>query len=360
MDFFKKTRNVDYYALPAHTNQSIMSEVFEAWKAFFRSRKDYSKYPEKYKGKPGLPRYAKKGGSKTITFSNQTCVIKEGRYLKLPKTKQLLNIGKLGTLGRLKEVKAVPTGRHYTIQLVMQIPATEKRELDRSNIIGIDLGVNNFAAIAHNLGLRPLIIKVIKSINQYYNKRRAHFYGILRQGKSPGQGRYSSRRLEHLDSKRNDRIRDIMHKISRRIVDYCVENDIGTMIIGKNKGFKENIKLRSNDKQAFACIPYAFFISCIKYKAEACGITLIIKEESYTSKASFIDRDTLPVYGSMEKNDEFSGKRISRGSYRSKNGTILNADCNASGNIIRKAVPDAFVGRGDRGVVDTPYMLSIV
>ena len=339
-----------------------MNEVFEAWKAFFRSRKDYAKYPEKYKGKPGPPGYARKGGCKTITFSNQTCVIKKGKYLKLPKTKQLLNIGKLGALGRLKEVKAVPAGRHYTLQLVMQIPAPEKIELDRSNIIGIDLGVNNLAAISNNLGLQPLIIngKVIKSINQYYNKKRAHFYGILRQGKSPGEGRYSSRRLEHLDRKRNDRIRDIMHKISRRIVDYCVENDIGTMIIGKNKGFKENIKLRSNDKQTFASIPYAFFISCIKYKAEACGIMLIIKEESYTSKASFIDRDILPVYGSKEKNDEFSGKRISRGSYRSKNGTILNADCNASGNIIRKAVPDAFVGRGDRGVVDTPYMLSIV
>ena len=101
------------------------------------------------------------------------------------------------------------------------------------------------------------------------------------------------------------------------------------------------------------------FIKYLKYKAEAYGITLIVTEESYTSKASFVGRDTLPVYGKEENTDGFSGRRTSRGSYRAKDGMILNADCNASGNIIRKVVPDAFVGRGDRGVVDTPYMLSI-
>ena len=150
-----------------------------------------------------------------------------------------------------------------------------------------------------------------------------------------------------------------MHKISSKVVDHCLENDIGTIIIGKNKGFKEDIKLRKNDKQSFVGIPYALFIKYLKYKSEAYGITLIITEESYTSKASFVDRDTLPVYNKKVRPDAFSGKRISRGSYRTKNGMIINADCNASGNIIRKVVPDAFKDRGDRGVVGTPYVLSI-
>lgn len=105
---FKMTSNKDYYALPSHTNQHIMKEVFEAWKSFFNSVKDYSKHPEKYTGRPNLPRYAKKGGYKTITFTNQTCVIKDDKYLKFPKTRQTSNIGKLGMVGKLKEVKVIP------------------------------------------------------------------------------------------------------------------------------------------------------------------------------------------------------------------------------------------------------------
>ena len=135
---FKTTKNTDYYSLPSHTNQHIMKEVFEAWKAFFRSRMDYSDHPDKYKGRPRPPGYSKKGGYKTITFSNQTCIIKEGKYLKLPKTRHVLNIGKLGGIGRLKEVKVVPAAGYYTVQLVMEVPAPEKVELDSSNIIGID------------------------------------------------------------------------------------------------------------------------------------------------------------------------------------------------------------------------------
>ena len=202
---FKTTWNIDYYSLPSHTNQHIMKEVFEAWKAFFRCNKDYSKYPEKYKGKPRLPGYAKKGGYKTITFSNQTCIIKERKYLKLPKTKHVLNIGKLGGIGTLKEVKVVPSTGYYTVQLVLEVPVCQSVELNKSNIIGIDLGINNFAAITNNKGSQPLIIngKVIKSINQYYNKKGACYYGILCQGRSPNEGVFCSKRMNrlHFDAK---------------------------------------------------------------------------------------------------------------------------------------------------------------
>ena len=137
-----------------------------------------------------------------------------------------------------------------------------------------------------------------------------------------------------------------MHKIRRKVVDHCLDNDIGTIIIGMNKGFKEGIKLHKKNKQAFVGIPYALFVKYLKYKAEAYGILLIITDGSYTSKAGFADRDIMPVYDKKENTDVFSGRRTSRGSYRTNDGMIINAECNASGNIIRKVVPDAFAGRG--------------
>ena len=359
---FKVTSNKDYYALPSHTNQHIMKEVFEAWKSFFNSIKDYSKHPEKYTGRPNLPRYAKKGGYKTITFTNQTCIIKDDKYLKFPKTKQTLNIGKLGMVGKLKEVKVIPSVAFFTVQVVFDIGEQPVVKLNESNVIGIDLGVNNFAAITNNKGLQPFIIngKGIKSTNQYYNKMRAHYYGILRRGMAQKEGLFYSRRLNRLNTKRNDRMKDFMHKASKKVIEYCIKNDIGTIVIGKNAGFKENVKLRKKDKQAFIAIPYTLFIQYISYKAEFYGIKVIITEESYTSKASFVDRDKMPVYR-MEDIDSciFNGKREERGLYRTGNGIFINADCNGSGNIIRKVFPDAFHGRGDRGVVGTPKVLSI-
>ena len=139
------------------------------------------------------------------------------------------------------------------------------------------------------------------------------------------------------------------------VVDYCLENDIG-----KNEGFKEEIGLRKKDKQIFIGIPYALFIKYLLYKAKANGVMVTITEESYTSKASFVDRDIVSVYSKKDNADGFNGKRNSRGSYRTKDGMVLNADRNASGNIIRKESHDTFVGQGSIGVVAMSYVLSFV
>ena len=174
---FKNTKNVDYYALPSHTNQHSMMEVFEAWKAYHISIQEYQHNPEKYTGRPGLPNYTKKGSRKTITFTNQTCVIKEEKYLKFPKTKERVNLGKMGSIGRLQEVRVSPSREHFTVQIVHCIDNKSDIKYNPDNIIGIDLGVNNFATITNNIGLQPLIIngRGIKSINQYYNKKRGYY-----------------------------------------------------------------------------------------------------------------------------------------------------------------------------------------
>ena len=361
--YFKSINQIDYKNMPAHSNQHIMKLVFQDWKSFYKSLSDYKKNPSKYKGRPKPPRYAKKNGRKIIYFTNQTCKIKEDKYLRFPKTKEKLDIGKLGeTDGRLKEVRIVPGPTYYTVEIIFEHEVSVKQLMDEpKRIFGIDLGVNNFATIVNNVGEKPIIVngKMIKSINQYYNKARAHYYGVLRQGKNENQGNFTSKQLTRLDIKRKDKVKDFLHKASYNIVKEAVNLNIDTIIIGKNEGFKENVILRKDVKQTFIQIPYALFIKMLTYKANAKGINVIITEESYTSKASFLDDDFMPIFGKEEKtNYKFSGKRIKRGLYKSKDGTLINADVNGAANIIKKVVPNAF-SKGNRGVVFTPLVLSV-
>lgn len=361
---FKVTDNPDYRLLPAHTNQWVMKQVFSNWKSYYKSLEDYIKDPDKYKGKPRIPGYANKNGRKPLMFTNQTCVIKEGKYLCFPKTKDKLNIGKLGiTKGELKQIRVIPYHDYVELEIVFKV--ADKKEDYKTDkperVLGIDLGVDNFAAISNNVGERPLLVKgkVIKSQNYYYNKKRAYYYGLITRGKEPERRAKTSHRLERLDTKRFDKIKDFMHKVSFNIVQYAIKLNIDTIVVGKNKHWKQNNHLRKDIKLTFASIPYTLFINMLIYKARAEGIKVILQEESYTSLASFLDDDSIPVYGETQ-NIHFSGRRIKRGAYESAGGNIINADVNASYNILRKAVPDAFNQRtGDKGVVSIPLVLSM-
>ena len=366
----KLIEHPDYIALPGQVNQQVLRLLIRDWKSFFKANKDYKANPSRYNGRPKPPKYANKNGRKVATFTNQICKIKDNKYLQFPKTKLKLNIGKLGLIdGKLKEVRVVPHSNYYIVEIAFELnengEAKKIRE-DKLNgkpkrIVGIDLGIDNFATIANNIGLQPIIIKgkVLKSINQYYNKQKAYYYSILRQGKSQYEGKFTSRRLMRLDERRNAKIKDFMHKASRAVVDYCITNDIDTIIIGKNEDWKRNINIGKVNNQKFVTIPYSQFIEMIEYKAYEEGIKVIITEESYTSKASFFDYDTLPAYDKNNKEKHsFSGKRIKRGLYKTKNSKLVNADVNGALNIIIKVIPDAFKPR-DIGLVANPLVLSI-
>jgi len=200
---FKVMEQSDYRALPTQSSQGIMKVVFQNWKAFFSSMKDYRKHPEKYTGKPHIPGYAR-GKVKEVVFSNQDCVIKGGRFLKLPKTKLQLGIGKLGRIvGQLMQVRVVPSHGHYVVEMVFACPS-EKKEAALGHVLAIDLGVDNLATIVTTTGTKPMIVKgkIVKAINQYYNKMKAHYTGILRQGKKPREGVHTSKRLERLHLRR--------------------------------------------------------------------------------------------------------------------------------------------------------------
>jgi putative transposase len=177
----------------------------------------------------------------------------------------------------------------------------------------------------------------VKSINQFYNKRKAELQSQLRR-------KGTTKRMERMTNKRNRRIDHYMHTASKRIIDLLVKEGIGMLVIGKNDGWKQEVNMGKRNNQNFVQVPHARFIAMLTYKAELVGIQVKIQEESYTSKASLLDLDPLPVHdpNNSDEKHKFSGKRIKRGLYRAKDGRKINADINGSGNIIRKVAPDAF------------------
>ncbi len=336
---FKVMAQNDYRSLPTQSSQGVMKTVFQNWKSFYASLKDYKQNPSKYKGKPRIPKYSR-STEKEVVFTNQDCVIKNNKFLKFPKTKEQLNIGKLGfSEGKLKQVRVIPKYNEYVVELVMDVLTEQKEYVDNGRYMSIDLGIDNLATIVTNTGRRPLLVKGknVKSVNQYYNKMKAHFLGILRNGKQTNEGPFTSERLEKLHQKRYCKMKDIFHKASSEVIKVALEENINSIIIGQNKQWKQNINMGKQNNQSFVSIPHRLFISMIEYKAAQYGIQVMITEESYTSKASFLDGDDIPTYGKNEGIKQFSGTRIKRGLYRSGCHLLVNADVNGAANILKKA-----------------------
>ncbi len=199
-------------------------------------------------------------------------------------------------------------------------------------MIAIDLGVRNIITIVNNNGLKPFIIKggVVKSFNQYYNKKRARIQSVYDR-----QGIKTGKTIQKLTNKRNRKINDYFHKTSQKIIQYCVFHDIGTVVIGYNTDWKQNCHLGKRNTQNFVTIPYYKLIEQLEYKAEEQGIMVIKQEESHTSKCSFLDNEPI------ERHKKYLGRRITRGLFKSTTGTIINTDVNGAYNILKKAFPNA-------------------
>lgn len=341
---FKSMVQNDYRSLPTQSSQGIMKTVFQNWKSFYASLREYKVNSSKFKARPRIPGYCR-SKEKEVSFSNQDCVIKDGKYLKFPKTKERLNIGKLGVLeGKAKQVRVIPKYGHYVVEIIFEVPSEQKEKVSKNRYMSVDLGNDNIATIVTNTGRRPVIVKGknIKSVNQRYNQLKAHYMGILRHGKNPKEGQFTSKRIDKINLKRFYQIKDLFHKSSFLIEKIALEEDIDTIVIGQNKDWKQKSNMGKKNNQEFTTIPHSLLIQMITYKAERHGIKVIVTEESYTSKASFLDNDEIPVYGDNDGEKSFSGIRIKRGLYRSKNGTMLNADVNGATNIMRKVFSKAF------------------
>lgn len=339
-----KINQPDYRNLPAQTAQQIIKKLYKNWKSFFKSLKAYVSKKNSFSGKPKLPGYKHKTkGRFVFPFTSQEVFLKEG-FIKFPKS---VNIDKLKTkVTNVCEVRIVPNATCFVIEVVYN---KEVRNVETipNTYLGIDIGLNNLATCTNNIGNKPFVIngKPVKSYNQYYNKKKTILHSYV-------GNKGTSKRLCLLTLKRKNKVSDYLHKASRYIINYCIINKIETIVVGNNKNWKQDISLGKRTNQNFVCIPFDTFIKQLEYKAEEVGIKVIVREESYTSKCSFLDNETI------EQHDHYLGKRIKRGLFRSSKGTSINADVNGSYNIIKKESPNAF-SNGVEGVGLHPIIVSL-
>nr|MCR5233993.1 transposase [Lachnospiraceae bacterium] len=355
-----------YRALPAQANQQILKMIMRDYRSFFEAVKAYGRKPESFTGRPRLPGYLGEGSLKTAVLTNQICTVKKNRYLKFPGTKTRLNLGKMASVGKLKEVRIKPSCDRFILDIVYEMEdrgvlpedndvllkgLKETGCIDDLRVMAIDPGMDNLMAVVNNFGNSPFVIKggIIKSINQMYNKELSR----LQKEAMLCNNRYRTKRMNALTGKRNRRIKDLFHKISRRMAEYARENKVNVVIMGHNEFQKQRIEIGHVNNQNFVQIPMKIFADMLRYKLNEYGIRFVLTEESYTSVADFLAGDEIPVYSEAEKGSHsFSGKRIKRGLYRHYDRTITNADINGAANILRKVFPK--VSRWDRGIVDMP------
>jgi putative transposase len=340
-----------YQALPAKVAQWALRLLDQNWQSFFAALAAWQEDPSKFLGRPKLPGYKdKQQGRNLLVYTVQALSVPALRAGVI--VPSMLSITVETKQQNVLQVRIIPRPGFYVVEVIYE-QAPISANVDPALHAGVDIGIDNLATLASDKpGYIPRIVngRPVKSLNQFYNKRKAELQGQLgRKG--------SSHRIERLIMRRTRRIDHYLHTASRRIIDLLVVEGIGTLIIGKNPLWKQEVNLGRRTNQQFVAIPHARFVEMLSYKAELVGIRVIVTEESYTSKASFLDADPLPIFGEVEA-PCFSGRRVKRGLYRAADGTPIHADVNGAYNIIRKAAPEAFA-QGSRGCVVHPVRLAV-
>ena len=326
----RRQGNEDVRALPAKVANAVLKNLGESitsyWKLVRLKRKGGVGQ------KPKLPHYLHKtNGRYSISFNYQTFGNKRGTNNELILCPKGLCLPIPTKVDNPKQVRIVPNHHNFIIEVIYNV---EEQELkSTSKYAGIDLGVDNFATVTFSTKNKPLIIKglELKSINQGYNRLISKAQSLL-----PGTQK-TSRSIHRLWSRRSWILRTKIHQTTAFLATLFDEMQIEKVFIGKNINWKQNLPFGKAVKQRFAYLPYETFIEQLRYKCQLRGITVVTQEESYTSKASFLDNDDIPVYGEVET-PKFSGRRIMRGLYRTSDGQLINADVNGSYNILRKGL----------------------
>lgn len=353
----------NYKELNSNIAQQILKEVDGSFKSFFGLIKLAKQGKYSFKDCK-LPRYLPKDGYTTLVIG---FVRLNGNKLILPfsnnfkKTHKVVEITIPPVLldKKVKEIRILPkaNARYFEIQYIYETECIQ-RNLNTQNALALDLGVNNLVTAVSSTGKSFIVDgKRLKSINQWFNKENARLQSIKdkqRFGKKP------TNRQKAIARDCNNKVNDYMNKAARMIIDYCINNDIGTLIAGYNVTFQRNSHIGKQNNQNFVNIPYGRLRDKLAYMCELNGITYVEQEESYTSKASFWYKDNIPVYNNDNpKEYEFSGNRVHRGLYETANGKTFNADINGALNIMRKSsVVDMNILYG-RGEVDTPIRIRI-
>ena len=342
--------------------QQLLKEVDRSFKSFFSLLKLAKQGQYSFKD-CNLPHYLPKDGYATLIIGD---ISLRKNKLTLPYSNQFkkthkrieFTIPPILLDKKIKEIRIIPkaNARFFEIHYIYETEYIQ-RELNTQQALAIDFGVDNLITAVLNTGKSFIIDgKKLKSINQWYNKENTRLQSIKDK---QGLGKKQTNKQAIIANNRNNKVNDYMSKTARKVIDYCIGNNIGTLIVGYNKNFQQNSKLGKQNNQNFVNIPYGRLRNKLKYLCELNNICYIEQEESYTSKASFWDKDFIPVYDNTEVHT-FSGKRIYRGLYKTASGKMLNADINGALNIMRKSnVVDLNI-LYSRGEVDTPMRIRII
>jgi transposase, IS605 orfB family len=333
---FNQSNQFDYRELPSKVSNTVLKKLGNNISSFWSlvKKPDYNK-------KVKLPKYLHKtDGRFIVEFNKQTFSNKRDEDNNLIICKSSLDLRIPTKVENPQQVRIVPKTGCYVIEVIYEVKENKPKQNQR--VASIDLGLNNLATVVTNDGDNPILIsgKKIKSINQYYNKMTSKQKSLL------PNNTFASKSLDRLWLKRNNKISYEIHKITKFLANYFDERDVSKVIIGNNSGWKNGINLGKRNNQNFVNIPYSKFINQLTYKCQLLGITVITREESYTSKASFLDYDEIPNYEDETK-PKFSGKRIKRGLYRSAK-RIINADVNGAYNIMVKENPNYIIGHREQ------------
>ena len=325
----------------AQCAQQILKILDQNWRSFFKSIKDYKRNPSKYKGFPKPPRYKDKGSYNSLIFTNQSCQIKDNKICLWKGCKPIKLPQREYDFSQFQQVRFIPKKRYIKVEVVYNKECVNS-DLDASKSMGIDLGLDNLVTCVSEDKTFIVSGKILKSINQFYNKTKAKLKS-QKEDKGKRRKRLNTDKLQKLEEKRSDFIKDYLHKTSRGIVNFCLSNKISKIVIGHNKQWKDSIAIGKQNNQNFVNIPHSQLISYLKYKCELVGIILVESEESYTSKC-----DAL-AFEAIKKQDIYLGKRVKRGLFQSSVGKLINADVNGALNILRKVISDSFV----RKIIDS-------
>jgi putative transposase len=349
--------NAGYASSMQHTCLNV-GEAFKSFKQLLAKSKT-----GKLAQNPKAPKYRKTGGLFTVTYPKRWLKLNNG-LIRFPLGKQVnawfgireffLPMPTNLDWSIVKEVRLLPRNGCFYAEFVYSNEIIEA-QLDTSNVLGIDPGLNNWLTVVSNVGTSFIVDgKHLKSLNQWYNKQ----ISTMKDGKPQG---FWSRTLANITEKRNRQMRDAVNKAARIVINHCLENNIGTIVFGWNKGQKDSINLGSKTNQKFVSVPTAKLKTRIVQLCEQYGIRFEETEESYTSKSSYLDNDELPKYGEKPKEWKPSGKRVERGLYRTANFGYVNADCNGAANILRKVKGKLGLdlGRLTRGILTMPIRVRL-
>lgn len=357
--------NENYGLLQAGVSQQTLKVADRSFKSFFNLIKKAKKGDYRFQDIK-IPHYREKGGLFNLILSTNAINIKDG-FLIVPMSRCFARLHNNMQIRipfperlegkKIKEVRICPVynGRYFKIQYCY-LQEEEKQNVDHDKVLAIDIGLENLATCVTNIGTSFIMDgRKLKSINQYWNKQKAYYQSIADK-----QGIKKTHRLYRLARKRNNRIQDYIRKTARYIINYCIDRQIGTVVCGYNPDFKRSMNLGKKTNQQFTQISFGSLREALQNLCERYGMKYIEQEESYTSKASCLDLDDIPVYDAENPHKGiFSGKRIQRGLYQFADGRTANADVNGAANILRKSKQNFDFEELCRGLLASPLRIRV-